>query len=86
MHLTIHHKFALAGVWRRLHDADQPVARERMVDEHKIARLEHVERESGARQKNGAAKRKQRQHLRQIGWTPVALSYPTRRVSLPSRK
>ena len=74
------------GVRRRLHDADQPVAGERVVDKQEIARLEHIERERGARQENGAAQRKQRQHLRKISGTSVALSYPTRHVSLPSRK
>ena len=76
----------VAGVRRRLHDADEAVAGERIVDEHEIARLEHVERERGARQENGAAQRKERQHLRKISRPSVAISYPTRHVSLPSRK
>ena len=48
-------RFDFAGVRRRLHDADQPVAGERIVDKQEIARLEHIERERGARQENGAA-------------------------------
>ena len=51
-------RFDVAGVRRRLHDADQAVAGERVVDKHEIARLEHIQRERGARQENGAAQRK----------------------------
>ena len=42
--------------------------------------------ERGARQENGAAQRKDGQHPRKISRPSVAIAYPTRQVSLLSRK
>src|SRR6476659_9665344 len=79
-------RFVVAGLWRRLHDADETVAGERVVHEHEVTRLEHVQRKRSAWQENGAAQRKDGQHPRKISRPSVAFAYPTRKVSLLSRK
>ncbi len=58
--------FGVAGLGRRLHDGEEAVIAERELDKLEVARLEHVERECGAWQQDGAAQGKDRQHLRQV--------------------
>ena len=48
-------------------------ARHHGVDHLEIARLEDIERQCRARQQNCAAKRKNGNPRRQIGWTPIAI-------------
>ena len=76
----------LARLRRRLDNADKAIAGKREIDQHEIAWLEHVERERGARQEDGAAQREHGQRLRKIARSSVAFNYPTRQGSLPSRK
>ena len=78
--------FDLARLGRRLHHADQAIAGQGVIDQSEIARLEYVERERGARQQNGAAQRKQRQHLRHVGDVAIAVGHPQEMRSLASRE
>ena len=50
----------------RLDDADQPLARQRVVEHFEIARLEHGELDRPARQQQRAVEREQRQHARHV--------------------
>ena len=57
----------------RLDDADDAVARHRILDHRQIARLEHVERQLRARQQDRAAQREHRNARRQIARRAVAI-------------
>ena len=69
-------RFAGPSLGRRLHHADQAGAGQSVVNERKIARLEHGERERGARQEDGATQGEQRQRLGQVGGVAIAVGHP----------
>src|SRR5262249_41803085 len=63
----------LAVAGGRLDDAQHPWSRHHVVQHRQIARLEHVERQTGAWQQDGAAQGKNGGALRQGRWSTIAL-------------
>ena len=58
-----------------LDQADDPIPRHGVVHHIQIARLEDVQRQLSARQQDGSAQRKDRDHLRQIERADIALGH-----------
>jgi len=59
-------RLGVSNIRSGLDHADQPIARERMIDERKVTWLEHIEGERSARQEDCPAERKHGQSSREI--------------------
>src|SRR5215468_2176657 len=71
----------------RLDHADQAMAEpQRIVDHHKIARLEDVERHLSARQQQRARERKYRDHLGEVARLMIGRVHRHRRTPLRPRR